>query len=272
MKSRFIILSALFFLLSSCEEVVTVDLQEAEKRVVIDASIKWQKGTTGNNQSIKISTTRGFYKQEPIPVTDASVSISTADTTTFEFSNDDENPGTYITSNFQPVKNKEYQLNIQAEGQTFQATEVLKPVVPIDSITQRDNTGFSGEEIELKTHYTDPGGIENYYLFNYQVAFVQIPTLEIFDDEFNDGNPIFSTYQEEDLENGDTVNIEMQGISKQYYNYLFLLLNQIGDSGGPFQTRPATVTGNIVNVDNEENYPFGYFSLSEIDTVNYIVK
>ena len=258
-------------LISSCEEVVVVDLEEAEKRIVIDASIKWKKGTDGRNQNIKISKTRGFYEESPIPVTDAQVTISSADNSV-EFINDEENPGTYVTDAFEPQINQEYQLNIEAEGQNFQASEVLKSVVPIDSITQRDNAGFGGDEIEIKTHYTDPAGVENFYLFNYQVPFVQIPTLEIFDDEFNDGNPIFSTYQEEDLSSGDIVSIQMQGISRQYYNYLFLLLNQIGDSGGPFQTRPATVRGNIINTTNEENYPFGYFSLSEVDTLNYEVK
>lgn len=263
---------SLLLLISSCQEVIFVDLEEAEKRIVIDASIKWEKGSLGNNQEIKISKTRGFYEEQPIPLTSANVVITSTDGHTFNFTHDEEEPGTYITSSFEPVINQEYQLKINAEGKEFQAKEVLKSVVPIDSITQQDNTGFSGEDIEIKTNYTDPAGVENYYLFIYKVPFVQIPTLEIFDDEFNDGNPIFSTYQEEDLMSGDVVNIQMQGISKQYYNYLFLLLNQIGDSGGPFQTRPATVRGNIINTSSPDNYPFGYFSLSEVDTVNYEVR
>lgn len=271
MKNNWVILLFLFFIVSSCEEVVKVDLEEAEKRLVVEASIKWIKGTDGNNQQIKLSKTRGFYQQNPIPVTQANVSISTAENT-FNFVNDEENPGTYITDEFEPVTGQEYELNIQAEGENYRATEILKPVVPIDSITQRNDGGFSGEEIEIKTHYTDLAGVENYYLFNYQVSFIQIPTLEIFDDEFNDGNPIFSTYQEEDLETGNTINIQMQGVSQQYYNYLNLLLSQIGDSGGPFQTRPATVRGNIINLSDENNYPFGYFSLSEVDTLNYEVR
>ena len=269
---RYIIFLLCIFFLYGCEEVVFVDLQEAEKRIVIDASIKWIKGTNGSDQEIRISKTRGFYEEEPIPVTDASVSITMPDDQLITFTNDEDRPGTYTTSEFLPELNETYQLNVQAEGQLFRATETLKPVVPIDSITQRDDSGFSGEEIEIKTHYTDPAGVENYYLFAYRVPFVQIPTLEIFDDEFNDGNPIFSTYQEEDLESGNVVNIQMQGVSRQYYDYLFLLLNQIGDSGGPFQTRPATVRGNIINTDDEDNYPFGYFSLSEVDTLNYTVQ
>ena len=53
---------------------------------------------------------------------------------------------------------------------------------------------------------------------------------------------------------------------------MFLLLSQTADgAGGPFSTTPATVRGNIVNKSDEDNYPFGFFRLSETDTVEYTV-
>ena len=62
------------------------------------------------------------------------------------------------------------------------------------------------------------------------------------------------------------------GCSKRYYQFMFLLLSQTADgAGGPFSTTPATVRGNMVNKSNEDNYPFGFFRLSETDTVEYIV-
>jgi len=39
-------------ILTSCEDVIDVDLQDAPSRLVIEASIDWEKGTTGNNQTI----------------------------------------------------------------------------------------------------------------------------------------------------------------------------------------------------------------------------
>jgi hypothetical protein len=51
------------------------------------------------------------------------------------------------------------------------------------------------------------------------------------------------------------------------------LLNIAGSSGGsPFSTPPATLRGNIINQSNENDYPLGYFHLSEIDTRNYTVN
>ena len=37
---------------TSCEDVINVDLETSNPKLVIDASIKWQKGTTGNEQTI----------------------------------------------------------------------------------------------------------------------------------------------------------------------------------------------------------------------------
>ena len=63
----------LFF--ASCEEVVEVDLEESEPRLVIEASIVWYKGTSGNQQSIELSETSPFYEEELTPVENASVFI-----------------------------------------------------------------------------------------------------------------------------------------------------------------------------------------------------
>jgi hypothetical protein len=62
-------------------------------------------------------------------------------------------------------------------------------------------------------------------------------------------------------------------MSQTYYNYMSILLSVAGSSGGgPFQTPPATVKGNIKNETHFENYPLGYFRVSEADTKNYTIQ
>ena len=64
-----------------------------------------------------------------------------------------------------------------------------------------------------------------------------------------------------------------RGVSKSYHNYMNKLITIAGSgSGNPFATPPATIRGNITNTTNNNNYPLGYFHLSEIDTVNYLVQ
>ena len=100
-----------------------------------------------------------------------------------------------------------------------------------------------------------------------------LPELDVYDDEFSNGNQIFAFYSDEDLETGNEVIINNYGISEQFYEYMNLLLQQIADSGGgPFQTQPATVRGNCINTTNPDNFALGYFRLSEAYTTTYIVE
>ena len=268
---KYIVLLTMSIFLISCEDVVEVNLETAEPRLVIDAALKWEKGTAGNYQEIRISQSRGFYDESPSMVSGATVQVSDSENTIFEFIDTNAN-GVYTTNDFQPQLNEVYTLLVEVNGRTFEATEQLMPVATIDSIQQRNDGGFSGEDIELKAFYKDPVETENYNLFTFDVDFIAFPEFEIYDDEFNNGNTNFAFYTEEDLEAGNSVEIINHGISKSYYNYLVILLNQVGSSGGPFQTQPAVVRGNINDVDNPDDYIFGYFSLSEIDRVNFTVN
>jgi hypothetical protein len=256
---------------SSCEDVIQVDLTEAQERIVIEASILKLKGDDGNNQQIRITKTRGFFEEDITTVEDAQVSITNEDGEVFNFVHD--SLGIYRTSEFNSQLLQKYKLRVEVEDEVYTAEETFIPVVEIDSVSQRNDGGFSGEEVELKAYYTDTPGVENYYLFTFFVDFIDFPEVDIFEDEFFDGNTIFALYIEEDLMTGDEVFIQNFGMSKQFYNYMFLLLNQVGTGGGgPFSTPPSIVRGNIINETNPENYPYGYFNLSETDLFIYTVE
>ena len=77
---------------------------------------------------------------------------------------------------------------------------------------------------------------------------------------------------EEDLDPGESVIIRNYGVSERFYEFMFVLLQQSSDGGGgPFETQPATVRGNCINETNPENFPFGYFRLSEVSEFTYTV-
>ncbi len=255
-----------------CEDVIDVDLNETEPTLVIDAGIKWFKNTSGNQQEIRLSLTAPFFDDDVAPANGAIVSIQDTDGNTFNFP-EDGNTGIYRTSSFIPQIGRTYILSVFYENELYTATETLKSVVTIDFIEQNNDGGFLGEDIELKAFYTDPADEENYYFFEFISDVAVIPTLEVYEDRFTDGNQIFGFYTEEDLETGDQVTIRNYGISEQFYQFMFTLLQQGSEeSGGPFETQPATVRGNCVNQTNPNNFPFGYFRLSEVDEVLYTIQ
>ena len=259
-------------LLVSCQDVIDVDLNDAEPRLVIDASIDWLKGTTGNSQMVKLSLTAPYFDDRVPPATGANVSISDASGNTFLFL-EEGNTGIYNNETFIPAIGETYNLNIVYNDEIYIANETMIPVVPIDFIDQTNDGGFSGEEIELKAFYTDPANEKNFYLFEFLVTDRNSSTIEVYDDEFTDGNQIFAFYSEDELQSGEQLTIKNSGISERTYEFLNILVQQTDDdSGDPFETQPATVRGNCINQTNPDNYPLGYFRVSETDVFNYLVE
>lgn len=262
------LLLVLFF--SSCEDVVTLDLETGQTKIVVDAEIMWLKGTTGEVQTIKISKTAPYYNNTTPKVSGAQVRVENSNGDVFIF--DETEPGSYVCTNFVPVINMDYTLYVTAEGQSFKAVEKLTSVTPIDRVEQKIVPDFGGEDvIELTFYYKDPVDEINYYLTDYKSDFLIFPEYELTKDELYNGNEINTRFSDEDkIQPGTIVDITNRGISKNFYNYMNLLLEVYG--GSPFSIPPGNIRGNIVNTTDANNFAFGYFRLCEADKVSYLVK
>lgn len=267
-----ILLAVTLFTLISCENVVTVDLETAEPKLVIDASLKWQKGTTGNEQTILLSTTAGFYEDNVPAAIGATVFVTNENNDVFTFT-EITNTGEYFCDYFVPEIDQTYTLTVIYNGEIYTATETLKEVPAITNVEQDDNGGFTGDQIEVKFFYNDIPNVDNYYLIQFNTSITILPEYDVISDEFFQGNQMFGLYINEDLNPTNTVTLTLQGISESYYNYMNILLGIAGSNGGsPFQTPPATVRGNIINETNFDNYALGFFRLSETDTMDYVIE
>ncbi|WP_395045291.1 DUF4249 domain-containing protein [Flavobacterium sp.] len=256
---------------SSCEDVIDVNLNTAEPKLVIDASIKWQKGTVGNNQKIKLTTTTSYYNNIIPIVSGATVFIINSTNTVFNFI---ETPATgeYLCNDFIPIIDETYTLTVIYNGNTYVSTDKLISTPIIETIEQETVQGLSGDEIQIKFFYQDNGLQNNYYLIGFKKSGIIFPEYGVLDDKFFQGNQMFGFYTNEELNPTNTLDMTLQGITLRYYNYMNKLINIAGSAGGsPFATAPATLRGNIINQTNSANYPLGYFHLSEIDLKNYIV-
>lgn len=267
----------LSIVLSSCEDVVDVTVQAAPTRLVIEASLDWEKGTMGNEQRITLRTSTPYFDTASITAaTGASVTV-TNDVSGDRFVFADQNDGDYTTTEFVPVMGQSYTLEVIHDGQTYEAKETLSAVPDIIDIFQDRIDGFSDEDLELHVIFNDPPEEGNSYLFVFQREGELLPDLEVGYDEFVNGNEIDWWYELEDdedtdkdetLQPGDVVDIEMYGISEAYKNYMEILIEQI-DRGGPFQTTPVSVKGNCTNLTDPDNYAHGYFRLTEVNKTNY---
>jgi len=250
-----------------CEEVVQVDLEESEPRLVVDASLLRDKENPSSMQTIRLTTTAPFFEERSIPATDAIVLVR--DSSGREYVFDEIESGYYRNNNLYLNFDTTYELEILYEGELYTATETLIPVASLENVEQNTGGGFSGDNIELKVFYTDPVDERNYYLFRFLRDDL---SLQIYDDEFTNGNRTFAYFSDEDLSSGDEVRFEVQGMSRRFYEYIFILRSQAGTAGGPFQTQPTTVRGNVINTTNPKNYALGYFRVAETDHLNYTLE
>ena len=283
MNKSIIILFLIITSFTSCVDVIEVDVPTAPPRLVIEASIDWEKETLGNKQTIKLSLSSAYFDTDQIHIVKGAKVRVIQDSDKTEFIFKDQNDGNYTTASFTPILNQSYTLEVIYNNETYLAKETLTPVVAISEITQSTENGFDDEAIEVNVTFQDPEDEENYYLYKFQKEGDKFAELFDDSDEFTNGNEMTFTYErtsdndddennDDELQPGDIVYIHLHGTSQQYYNYIRLLIEQTENSGGIFSTTPAEIKGNCINITNSDNYAFGYFRLTEVDYQVYTIQ
>jgi len=266
-----ILFGAFLTTLVSCTDVIDVDVPEGPIRLTIEASLDWEKGTVGNEQTILLSTSTPFFdSQTNTSVTGANVQV-TNNTSGAIFNFQDQGNGQYTTTSFVPILGNSYSLEVVYQGERYTATETLFPVTDISSITQSTEDGEDDEALEVNVSFQDPADVENYYFLRFQSRNDLLPELFDIKDEFIDGNEATFYYEKledeedniEEFQPGDVVDIVLLSASEDYYNYLQLLIEQFESAGNPFSATPVALVGNCINIDNPDNVPYGYFRVTE---------
>jgi hypothetical protein len=269
MKNIKIIFLLLIVLFTNCEKVIDVDVPSIEPKLIIDASFEvlFDESPVVANTVVKLSLSADYFDDTIPPATNASVFLTNlSDNTIINFTDENEDGNYEPLISFIPADDVEYELTIIYDNETYQGKATKVKSTPFTEIIQGDETLFSGEEIELKISFTDNVDAENYYLFN--IDTYNFITIE--DRFFNGTDYNFSYfYEDENIEFPKNIDLKMSGMTKEYYTYFEILVSQGGQAGGgPFQAIPSSLLGNMINKSNEENFPLGYFHISETDTFN----
>lgn len=269
---RFLILTIALVLTSCQEDVIDVNLSTAPSKLVIDASIDWVKNTSGNEQKVILSTSTGYYNSEFPTVSDAIVFITNSDDIIFNFI-ETSNSGEYLCTDFIPVIGESYTLTVILNGETYTATETLIGTPEIeDEIIQNNEGGVTGDEMEIQFSFQDDGNQDNYYMTGITSNRRAYPEFNLESDERHQGNMMTQYYSNEDLRQGDELEIKLYGVSKRFFEYFKKIILATGNDDSPFSTTPTSVRGNIINQTDNSNFPYGYFRLSEIDVRNHTLQ
>ena len=273
MKRLLIILSVLSLIWSSCQEVITVELPNQEPKLIVDALIRIDTTISSTLVTVSIRQTSDFFG-EISPVSVDQITMSNLDNPGNNTDQvlDETEPGSGIYQQFfstEELARDRWFLQINYQGEFYVAESLMQYSVPIDQLTIGDGSLFSGDVTEILVRYSDIGGREDYYLFDYGND-------DFFasEDVFYDGQQFeFSYFYDEQFNPGDTLTVSIMGIDRDFFNYMNLLREQSEGGFGPFATPAVSVRGNLINatdinnndnynnVNDPDNYALGYFAI-----------
>ncbi|EAR11579.1 hypothetical protein PI23P_00195 [Polaribacter irgensii 23-P] len=273
MKNIKILPILLLLLFASCEKVVEIDVSSIAPKLIIDASFEvfFDALPITSNTVVKLRLSADYFEEDIPKVSDAVVFLTNrTDNTIIPFIDINLNGNFSPIDRFIPQDNTTYELTVMYNNETYKGRAKKIKAPTFISVTQGNTTLFSGKETEVKISFQDDISNENFYLFD----FTNTSFLALEDRFFNGTAYNFSFfYQEDEISLPANVTLKMSGITKQYFTYFRVLLSQSGQSGGgPFETVPSSLLGNMINTSNENNFPLGYFHISETDSYNIQLK
>ncbi len=272
----YIIFSVL--VLTSCEDVIDVELDQGETLLVVDGKITDEQ----KRHSIRLSTTAPYFDSVQTPiVTGATVQLSIYDASGMLVNIDtlEEQVGTgiYLTDNIKGEVNYKYTIRIEALGEVYTAESVLPRVPEIDSLTYeyKEANGPFDAGYYVYFHGPETPGIGDNYLFRISrngKEYKRPNQLYFASDELVDGSYIGNfDVTPEAFDLGDTIKVQNYTMSNDQYQFYLELSTQV-NNGGIFASPPANVRTNIRNINQNRKKAVGYFSANGTRSMSVIIK
>ncbi|MGD1043911.1 MAG: DUF4249 domain-containing protein [Bacteroidota bacterium] len=269
---RVILLMTLVFiiwLLSGCQQVVSIDLNTANPRVVVEGNIKDQPGP----YSVFLSMTGSYFDTTLVdpPISHAQVVITddagNRDTLKEVIS------GTYQSSKLMGVPGRTYTLSVIANGKDYMAVTSMPSKVYIDSLYALPRHSLGGESgYDIYVLFKDPPALGNYYRINaHSSAVIPADSIDgqryrLFTDKLTNGNEMTERIRAgRNVNPGDTITIELCSIDKASYDYFHTLSDILSSDRSPTSLSPANPNSNI------SGDALGYFSAYTVDTKKIII-
>lgn len=279
-KAGILSLFILFNFIFSCTEVVDIELDSTFTRLVVYGTIT----TDSVRHEVQLTaTTDYFFSEAPPSIANATVTVSFGNTS-LNLETTPERPGIYLFPEaIRGVPGVQYDLLIEGvdvdqDGvtETYSASTTLPVIAPPDSISVQKfiSPFFSGYQVAIWS--PDPPGAHFYNfklwrnstLLNRRLSDYTVQPDDLFQDNYIPGLPIgFLDDDDEDeaVLPGDTVTLELNSITEEFYNFITEAQNEIFGNNPLFSGPPANVSTNL------ENGAVGIFTAYSIARVSKVI-
>jgi len=261
MKKIYILILSAFFL-GACEDVIEMDLNNVEPKIVIEAKLYNQILPA----SVIITETTDFFGELEIKlISNANVTIS-----------DDlgnsvallESENGFYSADFFGDTGRVYTLDVIVGEEKYSGSaKMLTPLI-MDSVNYEysiPDFPFQEEGFQVTSFITNSIETSDYGMFTMYKNNDKINSFYLYDDTFTNGHQTDYLFYNHHFEQNDTVVVQLSTCDKGVYDYLYTLSNIVGetfrDTGTPYN--PNT---------NLDNGALGYFGVFSVDVKYLILK
>ncbi len=275
------------FAFSSCEDVITVDVEKGTTQLAVDAFLS----NKNEAQKIVLNETKQFFEnvsQEAFVADSVYVTDNVGNKYIFEASVDD---GVYIWDDSVLVHEaREYELTIKQGSLVYKSSTEANPVPSVDSINWeyvpaglgQDNGGYAAELVARDL----PGQFDYYWVrflkngkYDTRLEGLNVSVDGSFSEASRGDGQLFiapiSTFTAYNLDDslgiGDFATYELWSISEKTFKFWQEVQNQAiqgGGIGALFATPTANTSTNVRCTTSEEleDQPVGWFSVSVVSS------
>lgn len=260
--------------LSSCEEVINIEVEQAPSQLVIDGLVTDEDTI----HVVHISLSGGFDGTVPVEVTGAVVEVRDNLGNVYNYTHNPEGYDSlegyyYSDQRYMGVVNGIYQLDVRVGNESFTAADTLHGVTAIDSLSIRideqavNDSESDGKIYQVLLYAQEPQETIDFYYFKfYRDSLLEVDdNIYVFDDKVLgsslDGLPSPVLFRE-----GELAGVEIYGLTRAQFVYLTDLANILNNDGGMFSPPPANPRSNI------SGGALGFFQVSGLNRASILIE
>lgn len=210
---------AITIILSSCEKVILIELNESDQKIVVDAIVS----NDSVQNHVTLSKSGGFYQNTDFEaITGASVTIT--DDKGILYTLTEESPGYYINPALIGQLKTTYSLEVVSGDQIITGSTYIPDTTHLNSLSYfLAEGGFYEEGWVVLMNWEDEVSEENYYRFKAIVNGSKSKEIALMDDLLINGIETQYPLYGADVNDYDTVTVEFIEIDRSSYDYLKVL-------------------------------------------------
>jgi len=258
----FILICAIALSTISCEDVIEVDLNSVEPRIVIEGLVTDQMEPF----TVIISKTGDYFNPSVFPKVSGAVVII-SDTNGGSDTLHEVESGLYQSDTLRGVPLRTYTLTVEVEGNTYTASSTMPIPIRIDSLAYgyEEGGGFKDKGFVLHCFFTDRNGTDDYCRIIVERNGEVQEDYYLYDGQWSDGSQI--DFNPGGFELKDSLIVKLLCLDEPVFDYFLTLSGVVAtDEIQESAWSPANPNSNL------SNNALGYFAALTVRVDTVIIK